>query len=111
MADGEGVPLPWPVRQEFGRMAAVKVIAWVDEDGYPAVAPALSLQPAGDRALLAWWGRPAPAAAAPVAGCVLTFEAISYQAKGCWARGKRTGTILVREVYAGGPPLPGGRIA
>jgi predicted pyridoxine 5'-phosphate oxidase superfamily flavin-nucleotide-binding protein len=109
--DGAGIPLPPPVRKEFGRMVAVKVLAWVDQDGYPAVAPALSLQPAGDRALLAWWDRPAPAAAAPVAGCLLTFEAISYQAKGRWAPGKHTGAILVSEVYAGGPPLPGGRIA
>jgi len=111
---GEGVLVPWPVRQEFGRMVAVKVLAWIGDDGYPAVAPALSLQPAGERSLLAWWGvytHPAPPAGATVATCILTFEAISYQAKGRWVPGKRTGAILVSEVYAGGPPLPGGRIA
>ena len=41
----------------------------------------------------------------------LTFEAISYQAKGLWTASGRTGAIRVREVYAGGPPLPGGRVA
>jgi hypothetical protein len=107
-----GVKLPLPVRKEFARMVAVKILAWVEEAGYPAVAPMLSLQPAGESRLLCWMGAgPAPESGAEVASNILTFEAISYQAKGRWFGKGRTGTIQVQEVYAGGPPLPGGRVA
>ncbi len=108
-----GVQLPRPVRKEFGRMVAVKVMAWIGESGYPEVVPMLSLQPAGRSALVGWHipeGMPRPADGAQVAANILTFEAISYQAKGRWVAGPRAGAIEVSEVYAGGPPLPGGRL-
>lgn len=104
-----GTTLPLAVRREFAKMVAVKVLAWVRDDGYPVIVPALSLQPAGDKRLACWKGirnLPAPPANAQVATNVLTFEAVSYQAKGRW-----TGNWLaVDRVYAGGPPIPGGRI-
>jgi hypothetical protein len=109
-----GVTLPLPVRREFARMVAVKVLAWVDDYDYPLVVPALSLQPAGEKALVCWRGAPqlpAPALAARVAANILTFEAVSYQAKGRWVASGRTGAIQVEEIYAGGPPYPGGRVA
>ncbi len=101
--------MPLPVRHEFGKMAAVKVMAWVRDDGYPIIVPALSLQPAGDKALIS--AKPAsrlpfPPANARVAANILTFEAVSYQAKGLW----NGNALAVQEVYAGGPPIPGGRI-
>ena len=108
------VTVPMPVRREFARMAAVKVLAWIREDGYPALVPALSLQPAGDHALVGWLGGsglPRPPAGASVASNILTFEAISYQAKGRWKASGKAGSLLVQEVYAGGPPYPGGRVA
>ena len=40
----------------------------------------------------------------------IRFEAISYQAKGRWSARGRTGAIAVQQVYAGGPPYPGGRV-
>ncbi len=46
-----------------------------------------------------------------VATSILTFEAISYQVKGHWSGAGKTGAIRVQEVYAGGPPLPGGQVA
>lgn len=112
--NGDGVQMPMAVRREFARMVAVKVLAWVGESGYPTVVPALSLQPAGDKTLVCWNGTlqlPQPPSGALVASNILTFEAISYQAKGRWTASGRTGAIRVREVYAGGPPLPGGRVA
>ena len=108
-----GVDMPLPVRQEFAKMVAVKVLAWLGRDGYPSVVPALSLQPAAPQTLLCWLGSklPSPPADAWAATNILTFEAISYQAKGLWTAEGRTGSIQVREVDAGGPPLPGGRVA
>jgi hypothetical protein len=46
-----------------------------------------------------------------VATNILTLDAVSYQAKGTWSASGPSGAIRVREIYAGGPPLPGGRIA
>jgi hypothetical protein len=114
----EGVKVPLAVRREFARMAAIKVLAWVRADGYPFIVPALSLQPKGARELVGrlndrvgMCSHARPPTGAPVATNVLTAEAISYQAKGCWQQSGKTGTIRVHGVYAGGPPLPGGRVA
>jgi hypothetical protein len=112
IGDG-GVTMPLPVRHEFKKMAAVKVLAWIEEDGYPVVVPALSLQPARAESLICWKTRqfPEPKQGALVASNILTLEAISYQVKGRWVRAGKTGGVQVQEVYAGGPPLPGGRLA
>ena len=114
----DGVQVPLPVRREFARMAAVKVLAWVRADGYPLIVPVLSLQPKGERELvgrlrerLGRCAQPMPPTGAPVATNVLTAEAISYQAKGRWERSGKMGTVRVQAVYAGGPPLPGARVA
>jgi len=108
-----GVTIPAPVLKEFARMVAVKVLAWLDIDGHPLVVPALSLQPLGKSALVCrnTAKLPAPPPGTSVASNILTFEAISYQVKGRWVGSGRTGSLVVEEVYAGGPPLPGGRIA
>ena len=106
--------MPLAVRREFSKMVAVKVLAWVGVGGYPTVIPTLSLQPAGERVLVGWQGQsqlPSPPPNALVATNILTFEAISYQAKGRWFGSGRQAAIQVQEVYAGGPPLPGGRVA
>jgi hypothetical protein len=107
------VTMPLPVRREFAKMVAVKVLAWLDVDGYPLVVPALSLQPLGETTLICHSTPrlPSPPPGTAVASNILTFEAISYQVKGRWEPSGRTGRLLVEEVYAGGPPLPGSRIA
>jgi hypothetical protein len=94
-------------------MVAVKVLAWLAADGYPTLAPALSLQPQGTTRLTCCPDArlPRPSPGATVAANILTFEAVSYQVKGTWSGGARTGSILVKEAYAGGPPYPGGRVA
>ncbi len=109
---GGSATMPLAARREFGKMAAVKVLAWIGEDGYPKVAPILSLQPAGKSALVCRRGQlPVPPNGAAVATNVLTLEAVSYQAKGEWLQSGAIGAIRVGEVYAGGPPYPGGRVA
>ena len=111
---GDGaVTMPLPVRQEFKKMAAVKVLSWVAEDGYPVIVPALSLQPFGDQSLVCWKGAklPEPPQGTAVAASILTPEAVSYQVKGRWAGAGRAGVLQTHEFYAGGPPIPGGRIA
>jgi hypothetical protein len=110
---GGGTIMPLAVRHEFARMAAVKCLSWVGQDGYPQVIPSLSLQPAGQKKLVCrkQAGLSFPAAGAMAAANILTFEAISYQVKGCWSESNRSGAIQVEAVYAGGPPYPGGRIA
>jgi hypothetical protein len=112
--DNGGVQIPLPVRKEFARMIAVKVLAWIDEDEIPMIVPALSLQPAGEKCMVAWLGDddlPNPPIGSQVATNILTFEAISYQAKGRWRKEGKAGVMKVEEVYAGGPPYPGGRVA
>jgi hypothetical protein len=108
-----GVAMPLPVQHEYAKMAAVKVLTWVGKDGYPVVIPALSLQPARAESLICWKGTrfPEPEEDALVASNILTLEAISYQVKGRWTKARKTGSIRIQEVYAGGPPLPGGRLA
>ncbi len=108
------VAMPLPVQREFGRIVAVKVLAWIGQDDYPFVIPALSLQPAGKFSLVGWLslkGIPKPPPGVQAAINILTFEAISYQAKGLWQSSGRSGALLIQEIYAGGPPYPGGRVA
>lgn len=110
---GQGIALPSPVRLEFAKMVAVKVMAWVADDGHPRIAPVLSLQPAGQRHMVHRIGMtPAgwPSDGDRVACNILTFEAVSYQIKGRWSRRGSIGAVAAEEAYAGGPPLPGGRI-
>ena len=114
VSEDKPIEVPLPVRREFARMAAVKVLAWIGEDGYPVLVPALSLQPGGNNALVSWMGGdelPAPPSGARAASNILTFEAVSYQAKGLWNKSGNAGRLMVQEVYAGGPPYPGGRVA
>jgi hypothetical protein len=126
---GESVALPAPARQRFAAMTKVCALAYVGTDGlpqpaapgYPVVAPVLSLQPAGERALACAQGRAAGllvglSTGAPVAANLLTMDVVSFQAKGRWLGaqrrlGVRLGAMSVAEVYAGGPPMPGRRIA
>jgi hypothetical protein len=128
-ASGQSVPMPAPVCRRFAAMTKVCALAYVGEaaavpgaaPGYPVVAPLLSLQPAGERTLVCAEGRAASLLAGlpagePVAANLLTMDVVSFQVKGRWLGekrrlGARLGAMAVTEVYAGGPPMPGRRIA
>jgi hypothetical protein len=112
----EGVVMPAPVREKFARMQAAKFLAFLGPDGYPDVAPALSLTPAGERALVFAGTVDRLERGAQVAAAVLTAEPLAYQVKGRFLGTERSlggplGVIQVLEVYSASPPLPGERIA
>ena len=115
------VTMPPPVWERFSLMTAVRVLTFLDSEGYPLAAPVLSLQPAGESALVCAEGLFADmleplAAGAPVAASLLTLDVVSFQAKGRWLGGRRflgapLGAMSVTAVYAGGPPIPGRQVA
>jgi hypothetical protein len=125
----ESVPIPAPARRRFAAMTKVCALTYVGQatglhaaaPGYPIVAPVLSLQPAGDRTLVCAQGQAAGllaglSAGVPVAVNLLTLDVVSFQAKGRWLGTQRRlgvplGAMAVTEVYAGGPPMPGRRVA
>ena len=113
---GEGASMPAPVREKFARLQAAKFMAYLGANGYPNIAPVLSLTPAGERALVFAGVVDGLEREAQVAAAVLTAEPLAYQVKGRFLGERRslggpTGVIQVQEVYSASPPLPGERIA
>jgi hypothetical protein len=111
-----GAVMSAPVREKFARIQAAKFLAYRGEDGYPDIAPALSLTPAGERALVFAGSVDGLQRGAQVAAAVLTAEPIAYQVKGRFLAEERSlggpaGLIQVQEVYSASPPLPGERIS
>lgn len=115
------VTMPPVVQEKFSPMTAVRVLAYLDDEGYPLAVPVLSLQPAGESALICAEGlaadllEPLPAGT-PVAANLLTLDIVSFQAKGQWLGSRRflgapVGAMAVTAVYAGGPPTPGRKVA
>ncbi|MGD8623924.1 MAG: pyridoxamine 5'-phosphate oxidase family protein [Anaerolineae bacterium] len=110
------VEMPPIVRQKFSPMTAVRVLAFLDDHGYPRVEPLLSLQPAGKQALVCAGAPDVIPAGTPVAANLLTLDVVSFQAKGRWLGSRRflgapVGGMSVTAVYAGGPPIPGRQVA
>jgi len=113
--------MPLPVRKRFSLMTAVRVLALLNTEGYPIIVPVLSLQPAGESVLVCAEGLMADLlealpVGAPVAANLLTLDVVSFQAKGHWLGshhifGAPVGAMSVAAVYAGGPPIPGRRVA
>jgi len=113
---GEGAAMPPPVREKFARLQAAKFLAYLAPDGYPEIAPVLSLTPAGERALVFAGSVDGLERGAWVAAAVLTAEPLAYQVKGRFLGVERSlggplGVIQVLEVYSASPPVPGERIA
>ncbi len=117
----ETTTMPPVVRQKFGPVTAVRVLAFLAEQGYPLTLPVLSLQPSGESALVCAQGlsaellAPLPAGV-PVAASLLTLDVVSFQAKGRWLGSRRlwgapVGAMSVTAIYAGGPPIPGRQVA
>ena len=113
--------IPLPALERFKPVTALRVLAFLDSEAYPLAAPVLSLQPAGNSALVCAQGASAEllkplAPGAEVAASLLTADVVSFQAKGQWLGERRflgaaLGGMSVTAVYAGGPPIPGRQVA
>ncbi len=113
--------MPLPVQERFSPVTALRVLAFLDGEGYPVTVPLLSLQPAGEDMLVCAEGPSVDlletlAPGAPVAANLLTLDVVSFQAKGRWLGSRRLlgaplGAMSVTAVYAGGPPIPGRQVA
>jgi hypothetical protein len=113
--------MPSVVQEKLSPMTAVRVLGFLDTEGYPLVVPLLSLQPAGDSVLVCAQGMSADLLGSlppgtPVAANLLTLDIVSFQVKGLWLESRRLlgapiGAMSVTAVYAGGPPIPGRQVA
>lgn len=116
-----GVAAPMPVREKFNGIMSIKVIAFVDADGYPNVVPCFGIMfrtPSEIRFKVAGYNRvvEAPDVPCTVALNVLTLDLMTYQVKGTLDRfdsklGLKTGVVRVEEVYSSMPPFCGERLA
>ncbi len=112
--------MPLPVAEKFDRIAAVKILCYIQKDGYPVCLPILSARPSDNGTLI--FGTKAASrlvkempANTDVAVNVVTFEPVSYQVKGRFTGfsdslfGKK-GVIEIESVWCTSPPLCGRRI-
>lgn len=115
-----GVQTPEPVRSKFDGIMSIKVLAYLDGDGYPNLVPLFGVmfRAAGELRFKvsgynsAVGGLPTPC---KVALNVLTLDLRTYQIKGTLVRfdkslGLRVGVVRVEEVYSSMPPLCGQRL-
>jgi len=113
-------PMAAPVLEKWRRTLAAKCLAMVD-GGRPLALATLGVSPAGPDRL----GFEIPAAkgngshplgrlaaGAPLAAAVFTTDPSAFQVKGTFAGadGRGLGTMVVTEVFAASPPIPGKRI-
>lgn len=101
------------VAQRFSRLAAVKVIAFLDRQGHPVAVPVRALAPVRPDVLL-FPRKPVEAwladlrEGAPVAASVITAEPVAFQVKGTFrSAGSGWGTIQIEKVYHASPPYVG----
>jgi len=113
----EGRRVMHPIVMEmFGRVVAVKVLAFLDDGGHPHAVPVLSLQPAAPDLMVFQRGpmRPYLSAlrdGAPVAVSVITADPVAWQVKGVYRElDASRGAVVLREAYHASPPHMGKRI-
>ena len=117
----KGATTPGAICEKFNSVMSIKVVAFMDADGYPCVVPAFATwfrAPGELRFMVSSYNRwvkelPLPAM---VALNVVTMDLLTYQVKGKLERidraaGLETGVVRVDEVYSSIPPLCGERLA
>jgi len=104
------------ILKRFSQMAAVKVIAFIDEDGYPAAFPAFGMVPAHPNRLVVKRGEERRRGynlndGQRVAVSLVTLEPAVFQVKGTFREiNDSTGVIELDRVYVSSLPRPGLRI-
>jgi len=112
-ADSDGVAAPKLVREKFLKLTSIKGLAFIGEDGYPRVYPALTVASAGETGFVvrsSAYRREIEVAEMPcqAAMCVVTMDALSYKVKGeLSSLGGGSFLLRVKEVYNAMPPLAG----
>lgn len=116
----DGVETPAVVRKKFNSIVSIKVLAFLDDDGYPGLLPAFSTRfssPGELRFKISAYNWRARQLEVPcrVALNVLTVDLMTYQVKGeltCVKKtlGVETGVVRVDEVYSSMPPFCGRRV-
>lgn len=101
------------VAARFAKLAAVKVIAFLDRKGHPVAVPVRALAPARPDMLL-FPRKPVEAwladlrEGAPVAASVITAEPVAFQVKGTYrSAGSGWGAVQVKTAYHASPPYVG----
>jgi hypothetical protein len=101
----------------YGRVVAVKVLSFLDPEGYPFALPLMSLQPAAPDVLVFAKRQMLPYLAplregAAVASAILTMEPIAFQVKGRYRDiNSIWGAVVLDQAYHASPPYVGKRIA
>lgn len=101
------------VADRFARLAAVKVIAFLDREGHPVAVPVRALGPTRPDMLLfplkpveLWLSDLREGA--PVAASVITAEPVAFQVKGTYrSAGSGWGSVQIEKVYHASPPYVG----
>lgn len=108
--------MPLNVFNRMSRMAAVKVIAYISEDGYPIVFPEFGMLPVSSNRIVLKRGEEKRRGfsikdGSRVAVSLVTLEPAAFQLKGNFrAINDSTGYIEIDRVYACSLPRPGVRI-
>jgi len=116
-----GVDTPPLVREKFNSLISIKVLAFLDADGYPGIAPVMTARfhsPGRLVLKISSYNRVIQTIGIParVALNVMTMDMKTYQLKGELVKlerslGVTTGVVRVDEVYSSMPPFIGERLA
>jgi hypothetical protein len=116
-----GVSTPAPIRAKFDGIMSIKVLAFLNGDGYPNIVPIFSTMfrdPGELRFKVASYNSAVRKVVTPcpVALNVLTMDLMTYQVKGELIRFERlagfeSGVVRIDEAYSSMPPFCGQRVA
>ncbi len=108
--------MPINVQQRFSQMAAVKIIAYISEDGYPVAFPEFGMIPVSSNRIVVKRGEETRRGFAlrdgtRVAISLVTLEPAAFQLKGYFREiDASTGYIEIDRVYTCSLPRPGARV-
>lgn len=116
LEESEEGNLPLNVFERFSKMAAIKVIAFYNEDGYPSAFPAFGMVPVSSNRLVMRRSEEKRRGfkltdGQRVAVSLVTLEPAAFQAKGTFREiDENLGYIILDRVYACSLPRPGIRV-